>query len=73
MIAGDRDAVVRSRVVHMPDDPFFCSLNAINNGVTRHYFSNGTLRSYTIEFNPIGFNAGFLCQLDYTININPCT
>lgn len=61
VIAGDRRKVVRRRVILMPDDAEFCSLNAINNGVTKTLHPNGTVLSYTVEFRRIGFDAGFIC------------
>ena len=48
VIAGNGDAVIRSFIVLMPDSPHFCSLNAINRGITKHHY-NGTVSSYTIE------------------------
>ena len=61
--AGDQDAVVRSRVIVMPDSPDFCSLNAINRGVTKHLGPDGAVANYTIEWRPIGVDAGFLCTV----------
>ena len=59
----DSDTVIRSRVVLMPDDSDFCSLNAINKGVTKTYDSNGMPANYTIEWRPIGNDVGFFCVL----------
>ena len=61
VVAGDQDAVIRSRVILMPDSPDFCSLNAINRGVNKHLGSDGTVANYTIEWRPIGVDAGFRC------------
>ena len=61
VIAGDQRAVERRRIILMPDDSDFCSLNAINNGITKALDPNGTVLSYTVEFRPIGFEAGFIC------------
>ena len=61
VIAGRRDAAIRSRVILMPDSPTFCSLNAINRGITKHYI-NSTVAYYTIEWRPIGDDVGFLCD-----------
>lgn len=73
VIAGDEEAVIRSRVILMPDNPFFCSLNSINNGITRVYSSNGTLISYIIEFRPIGVDVGFICYFGSSLDYEPCT
>lgn len=64
VIAGEREAVIRSRIVIMQDTPNFCSLNAINNGITEILDSNGTLTSYRIEFRPIGEDVGFICFIN---------
>ncbi|CAI8005292.1 Furin-like protease 2, partial [Geodia barretti] len=61
VIAGNGDAVIRSFIVLMPDSPHFCSLNAINRGITKHHY-NGTVSSYTIEWRAIGDSVGFLCD-----------
>ena len=63
VIAGDRDEVIRSHIIVMPDNPDYCSLNAINKGVTRQYHFNGTLSGYTLEWRPIGDDVGFICFL----------
>ena len=63
VIAGDQDAVIRSRVIVMPDSPDFCSLNAINRGVTKYLGPDGAVANYTIEWRPIGVDAGFLCTV----------
>ena len=59
VIAGDGDAVIRSHVILMPENPDFCSLNSINRGVTKTQDSYGL--KYTIEWQPIGDDVGFLC------------
>ena len=61
--AGDQDAVIRTRVIVMPDSPDFCSLNAINRGVTKTLGPNGAVANYTLEWRPIGVDAGFLCTV----------
>ena len=63
VIAGDHDGVIRARVILMPDSRNFCSLNAINKGLTKGLDSDGTVANYTIEWRPIGVNAGFLCRV----------
>ena len=60
VIAGNGDAVIRSHLILMPHSPFFCSLNAINRGITKDYY-NGTAY-YTIEWRAIGDDVGFLCD-----------
>lgn len=64
VIADDNEAVIRSRIIIMPDSPGFCSLNAINNGVTTIFDSNGNVTSYRIEFRPIGMDVGFICIIN---------
>ena len=60
--AGVQDAVIRSRVI-VPDSPDFCSLNAINRGVTKNLDLNGAVANNTLEWRPIGVDAGFLCTV----------
>ena len=64
VIAGDNHAVIRTRVLLMPDTPNFCSLNAINDGVTEVLDSNGEVSSYILEFRPIGRDVGFVCIIN---------
>lgn len=71
--AGENREVIRTRVIIMPDSPNFCSLNAINNGVTELFDSNGTLASYRIEFRPIGEDVGFICFINRGTEFVDCT
>ena len=63
VIADTDGAVIRNRVIFMSDNPEFCSVNAINKGVTLEESENGTLQA-TFEFRPIGKDVGFFCSLD---------
>ena len=72
VIAGDNHAVIRTRVLLMPDTPNFCSLNAINDGVTEVLDSNGEISSYILEFRPIGRDVGFVCIIDRSEEVFPC-
>ena len=71
VIAGNKDAAIRSHVILMPDSPFFCSLNAVNSGVIKHYY-NGTVAFYTIEWQPIGDDVGYLCDFGITEYAGKC-
>ena len=72
VVAGDGDAVIRSHIIVMPDNPDYCSLNIINKGVTRQYHFNGTLSGYTLEWRPIGDDVGFICFLGYSETAVEC-
>lgn len=72
VIAGDMEAVIRSRVILMPDSPNFCSLNAINKGLTVGLGADGAAANYTIEWRPIGNDVGFVCQIGRALELVKC-
>lgn len=71
VIAGMDEAVIRHRVIFMSDNPEFCSVNAINKGVTLEELKNGTLQA-TFEFRPIGKDVGFFCSRDGGSEFSEC-
>ena len=72
VIAGVDEEAIRSRVIIMPGNSDFCSLNAINEGTTVEYRSNG-MAHVTFEFRPIGRDAGFMCKIDKGPEFFNCT
>lgn len=71
VIAGTEEEAIRNRVIIMSDNPEFCSLNAINQGVTTEVSENGTAEA-TLEFRPIGKDVGFYCNLNKTSEYFSC-
>ena len=63
VIAGEEEAVVRSRVFIRPDNADFCSLNAINEGITLESGPSGNTTA-VIEFRSIGQEVGFFCNIN---------
>ena len=72
VVAGVNEEAIRSRVIIMPGNSDFCSLNAINEGTTVEYKSNATAH-VTFEFRPIGRDVGFMCKIDNGPEFFLCT
>ena len=63
VVAGKKAAVIRSRVILMPQNPNFCSLNTINEGIRADVMPDGAF-TFLIEFRPIGReDVSFYCTI----------